>query len=169
MTMIFKIENVSPDTTPAEKSKLARIVLGDLLAQYYDIECLPKIAVDVNGKPYFPSYPDIRFSLSHCESAVMAAVDTCDIGCDIEDIQPAPDSMLLDLAFSSKEIDIISASANPGETLTEIWTRKEAFVKRLGSIPDDPRDWSSDDPSTITRVCRDAGYVFSIAVMHEAK
>lgn len=99
----------------------------------------------------------------------MAAVDTCDIGCDIEDIQPDPDSMLLDVAFSPKEINIISASGNPGESLTEIWTRKEAIVKRLGSIPDDPRNWSSDDPFAITRVCRDAGYVFSIATTYMTK
>lgn len=155
--------DLSCATTPVEKSILARRVLCALLAEYYGIEELPVIAVDSNGKPFFPSHPDIHFSLSHCDLAVMAAIDSHEIGCDVEIIQPAPKPELLEVAFNTNEIAIISASSSPGETLTELWTRKEAVVKRCGSIPDDPRCWSSDDPDTFTQICRNVGYVFSIA------
>lgn len=163
--MLFKIKELTCTTTPVEKSILARRALYALLAENYGIEDLPDIAVDSNGKPFFPSHPDIHFSLSHCDLAVMAAIDSHEIGCDIEIIQPAPKPELLEVAFCRNEIAKILASSSPGVTLTELWTRKEAAVKRCGSIPDDPRCWSSDDPDTITQICRKSGYVFSIAVL----
>lgn len=161
--MFFKIEHTDSPLSPREQSKLARRLLRDLLASHYALPSLPEIAIAANGKPYFPSHPDIHFSLSHCKVAVMAAVDSKEIGCDIEEIQiPFPQD-ILEIAFSRQEKAMIMSSRSPEQKLTAIWTRKEATVKRNGDIPDDPINWPSDAPHLMTRILPEFNYVFSIA------
>ncbi len=161
--MFFKIEQTKTALSPSQQSKLARRLLSDLLAKYYDIHHFPEIAVSDNGKPYFPTHPDIHFSLSHCNVAVMAAVDSKEIGCDIEEIQfPFPKD-ILDIAFCDKEKAKILSAEFPSQELTALWTRKEASVKRNGYIPDDPIIWPSESPNILTRILPEYNYAFSIA------
>lgn len=149
--------------TPVELSEMARRLLRNLLADYYNILSLPEISVTENGKPFFPDYPDIHFSLSHCKTAVMAVIDSEEIGCDIEDIQKCVCPELIEYAFSAKEKQRILQSLSPELELTCLWTRKEAIVKRYGYIPDDPKNWRSDEAGIITSINSDKGYVFSIS------
>lgn len=160
--MFYRIDDIPSGCSPDVKSILARRTLGALLAQYCGITVLPAIQVDDFGKPFFPSRRDIHFSLSHCESAVMAAVDYAPVGCDIEDIQSLPSAELLAVALSPEESRAVESSTAPGETFTALWTRKESAVKRSGKIPDDPRQWPSDDP--LTQTGHAPRYAFSISV-----
>lgn len=161
--MLFEIRNIPRGTSAADKSILARSSLDGLLARYFGIVKMPSIEKDRNGKPFFPEHPEVHFSLSHCGVAVMAAVDTMPIGCDVEDVQKDCPQALLDVALSKEEARRVLLSDNPPLAFTEIWTRKEAVAKRSGVIPDDPRSWTSEDPNLITRACPSEGYVFSIA------
>lgn len=163
MTSAHLIEETDRQLTPAQQSALARQLLARLLADRYGISPLPAITVTATGKPYFASHPGIHFSLSHCPRAVMAVISDAPVGCDIEEVQTDAPPELLQAAFSPAEQTRIAEAATPPLELTRIWTRKEAYVKRTGSIPDDPVDWPSEMPDVST-VCEIAkGYVYSIS------
>lgn len=159
------IKEVHSPLSPQQQSAKARELLARLLADTYDIAPLPVIAKLPAGKPYFPNYPHIHFNLSHCSKAVMAVIADSEVGCDIEEIQSDNDitSQLLEVAFSDDERRQISGSADRAVELTRIWTRKEANVKRTGSIPDDPRMWQSEMPGVSTCCCQAGGYIYSIS------
>lgn len=162
--MYYTIHQIPHPLTAGQEKQLARRLLGDLLAKYYNIKHLPEIELTDDGKPFLPSHPDIHFSLSHCPKAVMAVVDANPVGCDIEVIQRDFSSELLEIAFSTDEKNAIIESENPALTLTSLWTRKEACVKRSGIIPDNPADWPSDSPRLFTRLLPEADFAFSIAL-----
>lgn len=166
--MRLGIEEVDIRIAPAELSKRARIILEKLVNEEYGISPLPTIHKGKYGKPYFPEFPDIHFSISHCKSAVMAVIDSAPVGCDIEDIQEDAPEEFIAISFSESEIHEIRISENPLLTLTAIWTRKEAFVKREGEIPDDPRDWDSGTSGIHTCLPQDSKrYVYSIALSEQ--
>lgn len=143
---------------------MARELLLELLGEYCGFRQLPPMATYPGGKPYFPDYPQLHFSLSHCRGAVMAVVDGREVGCDVEDFCSDLSAEFLAVAFSDAERRAIRESASPCVELTRLWTRKEAVVKRSGIIPDDPSEWPSDDAGLTTAVCAGLDYVFSIAV-----
>ena len=159
------IEKTPSPLTPRQQSAKARELLARLLADTYGIASLPVITILPTGKPYFPDYPHIHFNLSHCSKAVMAVIADSEVGCDIEEIQTDDNitPQLLEVAFSDDEQRQISESADRAVELTRIWTRKEANVKRTGSIPDDPREWPSEMPGVSTCCCQAGGYVYSIS------
>ena len=51
-------------------------------------EELPEVAFTARGKPYFPSCPDVFFSLSHTRGAVLLALHEQSVGADIERLRP---------------------------------------------------------------------------------
>lgn len=137
--------------TPMELSNRARIALLALLREYYGISELPQIVKAANGKPRFPAYPSIYFSLSHCKAAVMAAVADRPVGCDVEDIVTREElEDLMGVAFTDAECRQIRNSSSPVLELTRIWTRKEAIVKCGGEIIGEPCEWPSEAPNLIT-------------------
>lgn len=163
--MRFCIEETDMRIAPAELSERARIILGKLIKEEYGISPLPTIHKGKYGKPYFPEFPDIHFNISHCQSAVMAIIDSAPVGCDIEDIQEDAAEEFIAISFSESEIHEIRDSDNPLLTLTALWTRKEAFIKRDGEIPDDPQEWNSNAPGIHTFLPLDSRrYIYSIAL-----
>ena len=82
------------------------------------------------GKPYLPNGP--YFSLSHCKNGIAVAMDTQPIGIDIESYRPVSQELIA-YTMSQAEQDQINASDDPIKTFTELWTRKEAYVKYLGT------------------------------------
>ncbi len=113
------------------------------ISREYDI---PKndivFSVSDRGKPYCKSHPHIYFSLSHSGNFVAFAVSDKEIGIDIEKLRPAKDN-LVKRVCSQNEIDAIYCSENPHIKFTEIWTKKEAYLKALGTGID--RELSSID------------------------
>ena len=82
------------------------------------------------GKPYLPDGP--YFSLSHCKNGIAVAMDTQPIGIDIESYRHVSPELIA-YTMSPTEQDQINASDDPIRTFTELWTRKEAYVKYLGT------------------------------------
>lgn len=162
--MIFRIKETDRILSPDEASGAARRILAELLAEHYGIDRLPPIVREESGKPVFAGNVGLHFSLSHCKRAVMAAVDRRPVGCDVEDMAEDCPEELLEVAFSPEERNQIIVADSSEIELTRLWTRKEAAVKRWGRIPDDPRDWPSDDRDTLTVVESAQGYAYSIAV-----
>ena len=103
---------------------------------------------DTNGKPHLtpsPSHPltpspvtgnpSPQISISHTKCAIAVAVDSQPVGIDIESIASARrlEPLFLDRTMNADEQALICKSANPCLAFTELWTRKEALVKALGT------------------------------------
>lgn len=113
------------------------------------------------GKPYLPNGP--YFSLSHCKTGIAVAVDNQPIGIDIESYRNITPE-LVEHTMNQTEQDQINASDDPIKTFTELWTRKEAYVKYLGTgiagLPGSPRQYldNTADVNIITTTSKDYAY-----------
>ena len=88
---------------------------------------MPEIKKTPVGKPYFPTMPDIHFSLSHSKTHVLCGLSDMPIGVDIE---------------SPRELrrHVIEFFTSPEEALLfaplELWVLKESYIKLIGgSLP----------------------------------
>ena len=86
-----------------------------------------ELARTENGKPYIVGSP-LFFNLSHTACGFVCAVDSHEIGADIEKLHSA-DNSLLRRVCSSEEIEMITASLDPCRTFTTVWTLKESAIK----------------------------------------
>lgn len=76
---------------PREKHQevlCAYLLLRLALHDRYSWRTLPVISTEASGKPYFPAYPEVHFSLSHTAGAAAVAVADTPVGVDIEHIRP---------------------------------------------------------------------------------
>ena len=90
--------------------------------------------VDDYGKPSLSNA--VYFSLSHTKTAIAVAIDHAPVGIDVETIvSPAriSDRHFLDRTMSPAEQQQIAAADDPCMLFTELWTKKEALVKLLGT------------------------------------
>lgn len=99
----------------------AYALLGLALRESYGWDALPEMAWTDAGKPWFPSLPNLHFSLSHTAGAVLAGVSETPIGVDIERLRPVPRRLAARLGFDAPE------------AFFREWTRREASVKRSGA------------------------------------
>lgn len=113
------------------------------------------------GKPFLPDGP--YFSLSHCKTGIAVVMDTQPIGIDIEsyrDVSPE----LIEHTMNQSEQDQINASDDPIRTFTELWTRKEAYVKYLGTgiagLPGNPRQYldNTADANIVSTTTKNYAY-----------
>lgn len=74
---------------------------------------------------------------------------------------PGPSYLYLDFHHVlAAEYEKVSSSDNPAEEFTKIWTRKESYVKMLGTgIPTQMSSLVLPDNGFTTQVNREAGYV----------
>jgi 4'-phosphopantetheinyl transferase len=103
------------------------------------LQCLPheiEIVTGDHGKPKLGSF-DLRFSVSRSAGYALYATSwKGDIGVDVEMIRPMPDMEGIATRFFSRTEQLTLASLPPAERLTgffQCWTRKEAFVKGVGT------------------------------------
>lgn len=100
-----------------------------------DLHINPKteeIEVNEFGKPFFKKHPEIHFNLSHSSSMAMCAISSVNIGCDIE----KTDKIRMNIVkrfFSPEEQLALKNSQDKDLSFYEIWTRKESYVKMLGT------------------------------------
>lgn len=154
-------------TTAQKASLLAYMTLWDLLEQTYGIAEAPlfdyKDGVENDqdrkgkpssedgksnkGKPTLADHPDVYFSLSHTDSAVLAAVANTPVGADIQ-VFHRPSERLLSHALSGKERRDLEGLDDQEKvlTFTQMWTRKEAFLKMTGKGIQSLRDLKQEVP-----------------------
>ena len=102
-----------------------------LLAELYRAETgqdLPRIAVTVQGQPYFPDTP-WHFSISHTENHVFCALSERNIGIDAEEADRPIDPRLAERLLSPGELEKFD---NSREMLLKFWVLKEAYAKLTG-------------------------------------
>lgn len=91
--------------------------------------------IKTNKKPLLLSAANLHFNLSHTHHFVLCGItDRGPIGVDTERIQPAPFEVM-DLAFHPDEIRYVKDASALARDIRfyNIWTRKEAYVKQLGT------------------------------------
>ena len=117
-----------------------------------------------HGKPFLVHYPEVYFNLSHCKNGIAVAVDFSPIGIDIESFRSSNLSLLAK-TMNASETEWILASADPVETFTQYWTKKEAVVKMRGTgIIDDLHHVLDGEGYRLeTHINREKRYAFSIA------
>lgn len=147
----------------------AYLLLKRGLFENYGIDCNPLFTYDVNGKPYLKEYPDICFSISHCNNGVLCVIADEPVGCDIEDIPQNIDDLLYNNCFCPSEQMIIHDSDKPEVDYTKIWTMKEAALKATGEgLSCDLRYLLQTMPykeyKYESKICEQKGYVLTICL-----
>ncbi|SEB09002.1 4'-phosphopantetheinyl transferase family protein [Pedobacter hartonius] len=144
---ITRLEGV---LTPEEKAQAARYhqkkdmlqfivtraALRFLLAEV--ISCRPEevniITAAGHHKPQLSGKTGIYFNISHSNQRAVIAIGTGEIGIDLEYVQPDFEYLsVAEFAFSAMESDSLLRHENPLKEFFRLWTRKEAFLKGLGT------------------------------------
>lgn len=119
------------------KDKYLSLGAGVLLAhalKELGIDTVPETAYGQNGKPYFPSMPNLHFNLSHSGTVVLCAVCDRHIGCDSEKIGTFNEKLARRF-FHPTEYDMLMSetdSSVQAELFYRLWTLKESFLKATG-------------------------------------
>lgn len=124
---------------------VAHAALRHILAQYsHQPASELQFSVSPYGKPSLISETGLAFSLSHSQAWALCAVTLRRaVGVDIEFVQALPDmEALARRSFSIREQTMFSTLADADKPLGfyHCWTRKEAFVKALGTGLSHPLD-----------------------------
>ncbi len=96
------------------------------------------------GKPYVPNRPE--FSLSHCKHGIAVAVDSRPLGIDIESIRENKPELIARTMNEAEQAYI----GNSAVRFTELWTKKEAFLKYKGTGIIDDLLHVLDNTGTVT-------------------
>lgn len=116
---------------------LARSLLLYGLKMEYNLTFLPRIAREEGGKPFFPDYPGICFSLSHSGGRGAAAIAGGTVGVDIQTHIHWKDSLVKKI-LHVRERELLETVRNKFSeweaelSLTSLWCLKEAYVKYTG-------------------------------------
>ena len=110
------------------------LLLNDILENYFFMD-ITKIEYIYNefGKPYIKD-SNLYFSLSHSNGVIALAVSKEEIGLDIELIKDVKDNLALKV-MNEAEYNIYKGLSKNDKInyFYEVWTSKEAYVKKLGS------------------------------------
>ena len=145
----------------------AYMLLWEGLRQEYGPVAAPIFDFGEHGKPFLHMSPGLFFSLSHTGNAALCVLHSQPVGADIEMIRSHHLSHVLRL-FSEQEQESVQQAEQPESRFTEIWTRKESFLKLTGQGLVGTRilrDIPSEDTDTIlfeTVIRVMDGFVFSI-------
>lgn len=151
----------------------AYLLLKQGLYQGYGIKENPTFDYINNNKPVLKEFPDIHFNLSHCKKGILCVIDDQPVGCDIEAIPTKLNMSLCKYCHHEQEVAHILESTQPTMAFTELWTRKEAFVKLIGTgLNDNLQQLLVSEQATnvqFSTVCEpDLGYVYSVCT-HQNK
>lgn len=107
----------------ADGSAFAWSLLQQAAREVWGLKKLPGTALNDAGKPCFPAYPELHFSLSHTKGVVLAALSNAPVGADAERRRAIP--------------DVVRSRLLAGEhgdlELFELWTLRESWFKLTGS------------------------------------
>lgn len=132
---------ISKDNTRPIRSEL---FIRVALENYFDLPgYVPEIARDIFGKPMLKDRPDIHFNISHTKNAIVCAVSEFSVGIDLERLRKINKSLVRRFFTRNEQEYVFSGEDCQDERFTQIWTMKEAYIKRIGkglSIPLDSFD-----------------------------
>lgn len=143
---------------------LSYLLLKRALHEVYGIDENPLFSYGEHGKPFLTNHPDIHFNISHCKDAVACAIDDSPVGIDIESVGRYKDE-LARYTMNDEEIAKIAVAEDPEVVFIELWTKKEAAMKLVGTgITDNLKEILTRAECVIdTTVSNDRKYVWSVA------
>ena len=97
-------------------------ILRLALREQYHWRELPEIRASSRGKPYFPEFPAVHFSISHTSGAVLVGTADHPVGVDIERVRPVSRPALERVGNGTTE-----------ESFFRSWVRREARTKCSGA------------------------------------
>ena len=159
-TKVLRLKNRDKQLQSLLAGALLQAVLCDRLK--VDGDSL-KFEKNENGKPFLQNYSDIHFNISHTDGLVAVVLSKTDVGIDAERIKPV-DLALAERYFTEAEQMYVFADAKLcEERFFEVWTKKEAFAKRLGvSVSKILKDESVFADKTVAPIF-DGDFVVSVA------
>ena len=108
---------------------LARYAICELTRLDNDLLTFSK---SEHGKPFLSDYENIDFNISHTKGMILCSVtDTGKVGVDVERIRPLKYN-IMKRCFHTDEISFVESN-NDDKHFFEIWTKKEAYTKYLGT------------------------------------
>lgn len=116
-------------------NKKSQSIGAELLLNYAvngDIKKTVQWDTDKGGKLYLTQNKDLYVNLSHSGEYAVCAVHNKDVGIDIQHIREC-DINLAKRFFSAEEYEYINRFENKNNAFFEIWTKKESFVKAIGT------------------------------------
>ena len=97
-----------------------------------DIKKTVKWDTENGGKLYLTQNKDLYVNLSHSGGYAVCAVHNKDVGIDIQHLREC-DMNLAKRFFTAEETEYINCSADKNNAFFEVWTKKESFVKAIGT------------------------------------
>lgn len=109
----------------------AYALLAALLLEAKGVDPPPEMARAPGGKPFFPTRPDLCFSLSHAGELALCVLGDREVGCDLELVRPRSPG-LPRYCLSDREFAWFRDRGGCWEDFYTLWTLKEARVKCTG-------------------------------------
>lgn len=106
---------------------VGRRMVRTLLGRYVD-----DIVENEYGKPYFRDFPKDCFNISDSGPYVVVATGNSPVGIDLERKRQAK-QRFVSRFFHLEEQKVMQSAGDKDRCFTEIWTRKEALSKYLGT------------------------------------
>ena len=110
----------------------ARVFLYRLLADSMGITDPGTVDHDPQGRPFLPSHPSLYISISHCRTAVAAAIALVPVGIDVESRRRVGESLIARVCTPAEQAAVQSAH-DPTMHFLQLWTKKEAILKCRGT------------------------------------
>ncbi|MFA5752806.1 MAG: 4'-phosphopantetheinyl transferase superfamily protein [Bacteroidales bacterium] len=124
---------------------------------------LPVFAYGPHSKPFLSNYPGTHFNISHCDGAVVCALSSDPVGIDIEKVAGYDDDMARYICNPIEYAWVTKIPGREAQRFTEMWTRKESYVKSLGTgIDCHPRDMKSGESRVFYTGNKNNQYIISL-------
>ena len=161
--MIY-IEELKEKISQKEQSDIGRKLLLSGLQMEYGLKEIPEVSYGKYGKPFFKTFEEINFNISHCERGVVCIISDKTVGIDIECINPF-DRDLAEYVCTPEEMSFILSSSDPALAFTILWTKKESYCKLTGKGIDTRKDiqeiLTSNPAFFHTMINQTGGYVIT--------
>ena len=147
-------------------SVIAYLLLMYGLEREYGITEPQEFCISEKGKPSFINHPDIFFNISHCNKAVVCAINDNPVGIDVEEFSHYSVE-LSQQVHNTAENEAIAAFLHPEEEFCRLWTVKEAILKITGiGLVDDTRPLLTQYPDIVlhSQIYSSKGYAMSYAL-----
>ena len=140
---ISEARRSSADTVRLDEDKRLTVGAG-LLTEYIRSQhpFLPEPEYTEDGKPFFP-YLDCCISISHAHEYVMIGISGSPLGVDVEYYHDDYE-LIISHFFTRDERAYLDECADRKKEFFELWSRKEAYIKR--NKPQDIRTFSVLSP-----------------------
>lgn len=107
------------------------LLLQKIVSERFGLTDTARFTYGEFGKPYFSGI-NVFFSISHCKTAVAAAVSETEIGVDIMDNRAIKENIALRIC-SERELEKFNKTEDRQSFLRELWCKKESLVKKIGT------------------------------------